>query len=298
MKALVTGGAGFIGSNIVNFLLDNGHEVIVIDNESSEAHEFFYWDHRAENHKLDICNYNSILPLFCGIDVVFHLAAEARIQPAIIDPIKAVTTNVIGTCNVLQASRMNRVKRVIYSSTSSAYGAKNKIPLNEDMQKDCLTPYSVSKTSGEELCSMYFSLYGLETVIFRYFNVYGQRQPTKGQYAPVIGLFLKQAKQGNKMTVVGDGQQTRDFTHVDDVVYANYLAATTNNQKCFGQIFNVGTGRNYSIMDIVKNIGGDFSYIPPRAGESRHTLADNSKIKQYLGWEPTVKLEDWINENK
>lgn len=296
MKYLVTGGAGFIGSNIVDFLLQEGHEVVVVDNESSDAHEQFYWNSKAINYKIDICDYENLSLVMKGVDVVFHLAAEARIQPAILNPIHATKVNVVGTCNVLQAAREAGVKRVIYSSTSSAYGLKNKIPLKEDMSKDCLNPYSVSKTAGEELCSMYYSLFGLETIIFRYFNVYGERQPTKGQYAPVIGLFFKQKRSGLPMTVVGDGLQTRDYTHVSDVVRANFLAATTTNKNALGQIFNVGTGANYSVLDLTRMIGGQYVHIPPRVGESRETLADISKIKQYLGWFPKVSLESWINE--
>ncbi len=298
MKVLVTGGAGFIGSNLVDKLLSLGHEITVIDNESSDAHEHFYWNNKCYNHKLDICDYEAILPLFKNIDYVFHIAAEARIQPAILDPAKAVKTNVLGTCNVLQAARTHKVKRVMYSSTSSAYGLKNIPPLREDMPKDCLNPYSVSKTAGEELCSMYSSLFGVETVIFRYFNVYGERQPTKGQYAPVIGLFLKQKSQGKKMTVVGDGLQRRDYTHVSDVVNANIMAAFCNNKNIIGQIFNVGTGINHSVLNLTEMIGGGFEHIPPRLGESRITLADTSKIKNMIGWEPKIKLEDWINANK
>ena len=296
MKFLVTGGAGFIGSNLVDYLLENNHDVVVVDNESSDAHEKFYWNLKAKNYKFDICDYKKLLSIMNGVDVVFHIAAEARIQPAIINPIKAVTTNVVGTCSVLQACREAGVKRVVYSSTSSAYGLKNSIPLKEDMIKDCLNPYSVSKTAGEELCQMYYKLYKLETIIFRYFNVYGPRQPTKGQYAPVIGLFRKQKKEGKKMTVVGDGLQRRDFTHVYDVVQANILASLTNNNKCLGEIFNIGTGINYNILDIVNMLNGDCEHIEPRIGESRETLADISKSKILLGWEPKLSLEDHINE--
>jgi UDP-glucose 4-epimerase len=298
MNCIVTGGAGFIGSNIVDFLLSQGHVVTVIDNESSDAHESFYWNDKAKNYKLDICDYDAIFPLFKNIDVVFHLAAESRIQPTILDPIKAVKVNTLGTCNILQAARLNGVKRVVYSSTSSAYGLKNSIPLKESMKKDCLNAYSVSKTAGEELCAMYYSLYGLETVAFRYFNVYGERQPTRGQYAPVIGLFLKQKAEGNKMTVVGDGLQTRDYTHVSDVVQANYLAATTDNSAAYGDLFNVGTGKCYSVLDLVNIIGGEFVHIPARLGECRETLADNNKIKKILGWDSRVDLTEWINANK
>ena len=177
-KAIVTGGAGFIGSNLVDRLIKDGFHVIVIDNEYSDAHEQFYWNDEAENYKYDIRNFDAIEPLFKGVDYIFHLAAEARIQPAIEDPTTAVEINVVGTCNILQAARIHKIKRVIYSSTSAAYGLKNPIPLKETMPKDCLNPYSVSKTAGEELCKMYSDIYGLDTVMFRYFNVYGDRQPT------------------------------------------------------------------------------------------------------------------------
>lgn len=297
-KTIVTGGAGFIGSNLVDKLLNLKHKVTVIDNESSDAHEKFYWNDKCENHKLNICDYEKILPLFKDVDYVFHIAAEARIQPAILDPTKAIKTNVLGTCNILQAARENKIKRVIYSSTSSAYGLKNTPPLVETMPKDCLNPYSVSKTAGEELCSMYYKLFGLETVIFRYFNVYGERQPTKGQYAPVIGLFLKQKSNNKKMTVVGDGLQRRDFTHVSDVVEANILAALSDNNNILGEIFNIGTGINHSVLQLVEMMGGEYEHIPPRIGESRTTLADIQKAKSMLNWTPKIKLEDWINDNK
>jgi UDP-glucose 4-epimerase len=296
MKCLVTGGAGFIGSNIVDRLLSEGHKVIVIDNESSDAHEQFYWNKKCINYRFDICEYDKLLKVMQGIDYVFHLAAEARIQPAILNPIKAVTTNVVGTCNVLQAARECGVKRVVYSSTSSAYGLKNTPPLVETMPKDCLNPYSVSKTAGEELCQMYSKLFDLETITFRYFNVYGPRQPTKGQYAPVIGLFKKQKLEGKKMTVVGDGEQRRDFTHVSDVVDANLLAAFSSNKDCVGELFNIGTGINHSVLDIVKMLKSDHEFIPPRPAESRVTLADSSKAEKILGWKAKIKLEDYMNE--
>lgn len=300
-KVIVTGGAGFIGSNLVNRLVKDGHNVTVIDDESSDAHESFYYNDKAEYWDYDIADYKRIEPLFKDVDYVFHLAAEARIQPAIEDPMKAVQTNVLGTCSILQAARTHGVKRVVYSSTSSAYGLANPIPNKEDMPKDCLNPYSVSKTSGEELCQMYSKLFGLETVIFRYFNVYGENQPTKGQYAPVIGLFQRQHSNGEAMTVVGDGMQRRDFTHVSDVVEANVLAAMYADEKAVGEIFNVGSGTNHNIHDIVRLVGGEdaeFVYIPERPGESRETLSDCSKAQGILNWEPKVKLEDWITSCK
>jgi UDP-glucose 4-epimerase len=203
-------------------------------------------------------------------------------------------TNFVGTCNVLQASKENRVKRVIYSSTSSAYGLDNVPPLREDMPKDCLTPYSVSKTGGEELCKVYYKIYGLETIILRYFNVYGDRQPIKGHYAPVIGLFLRQKKEGKPMTIVGDGLQKRDFTYIGDAVTANILASTTDNEGAFGEIFNIGTGNSYAILDVASMIGGEITHIAERLGEARDTEADNSKARDILGWEPTKSLQNYI----
>jgi UDP-glucose 4-epimerase len=224
------------------------------------------------------------------------LAAEARIQPCIINPEKAIETNIKGTFNVLEACRHNNIKRIIYSSTSSAYGLKNKIPLKESMPKDCLNPYSVTKTCGEELCLMYHKLYGLESVIFRYFNVYGPRQPLKGQYAPIIGLFLRQKKNKQPLTVVGDGLQRRDFTHIEDAVKANYLASNLNNKECVGQIINVGTGKNFSILDIVNMLNHEHTFIPPRLGEAREILADTKKIEKTFGWKPSSKLQKYIME--
>ena len=293
-KVIVTGGAGFIGSNLVDRLINDGFDVTVIDNESAECNEEFYHNYKAKYHKIDIENYDEIEPLFKGIDYVFHLAAESRIQPTLERPVKACMTNYIGTCNVLEASRRNNIKRVMYSSTSSAYGLKNSIPLRESMQRDCLNPYSVTKVGAEDLCKMYYTLYGLECVIFRYFNVFGERQPLKGQYAPVVGLFLEMKKSGKPMTVVGDGLQTRDYTYVGDVVEANMLAMSTDNKDSFGGIYNVGSGINHSVLDLVEMIGGKHIHLPSREGEARHTLADIGKIMLDLNWEPKVTIKKWI----
>lgn len=310
MKTLVTGGAGFIGSNLVDRLVKDGHEVTVIDNESSDANEQFYWNPAAKNYKYDVTDYESTRSLYDGIDKVFHLAAEARIQPCIENPLKAVLTNILGTTTVLQCARQAGVQRVMYSSTSAAYGMKNTPPLVESMSNDCLNPYSVTKTAGEEMCKMYSKLFGLETVIFRYFNVYGERQPLKGQYAPVIGIFLRQRAAGEPMTIVGDGDQRRDFTHVSDVVEANVLAAqfsaleyTVRNEIEFrawewGQTYNIGTGTNHSVNEIATLMGGETTLIPARIGECRVTLADSSKANKQLGWNPKVSLAAWIAEHK
>lgn len=297
MKCLVTGGHGFIGSNLVDRLLNDGYDVVVMDNHSTDVHDNFYVNDSAENHIWDINNYDDVLVASCGVDYIFHLAAEARIQPAIESPRLAMQTNVLGTCNVLQAARENGVRRVVYSSSSSSYGLKNSIPNREDMPTDCLNPYSVSKVAGEELCRMYTELFGVETITFRYFNVYGERQPTKGQYAPVIGLFQKQHQNDEFMTIVGDGLQRRDFTHVSDVVGANISAMKSENEDALGQVFNIGTGKNYNILEIAMMVGGDkakIKFIPPRMGESRETMANISKARAMLNWVSMINLEEWI----
>jgi UDP-glucose 4-epimerase len=300
MKALVTGGAGFIGSNLVDRLIADGHDVTVIDNESADSNEQFYWNPQARNHKYDVRDYVMVRRLYEGQDAVFHLAAEARIQPTIQDPLKAFENNMIGTATVLECARVCRVKRVVYSSTSAAYGLANTPPLSETMPTDCLNPYSVSKVAGEEMCRMYARLYGMETVSFRYFNVYGERQPLRGQYAPVIGIFLRQRAAGEPMTIVGDGTQRRDFTYVGDVVEANIRAATITQPQDYewGRVYNIGTGRNYSINEIAALMGGEVSFIPARPAESKLSLANASKAQNEIGWSAKVRLEDWIAAHK
>jgi len=293
MKVIVTGGAGFIGSHIVDRLVSEGYEVIVIDNESSTVHENFYYNEKADYYPFDIADYESTRTLYNNVDFVFHLAAESRIQPAIENPLLAIKTNTLGTGTVLQCAREAGVQRVIYSSTSSAYGLINSVPLRETMPDDCLNPYSVSKVSGEKLCKMYSDLFGLNTTIFRYFNVYGPREPIKGPYAPVVGLFLRQKRAGEPLTIVGDGTQRRDFTHVIDVVEANMLAMKT---KTTGHVFNIGTGINHSVIDLARMISDIVKFIPPRPGEAKQTQADISKAEEHLGWHPTQNIVDYIKE--
>lgn len=295
MKSLVTGGAGFIGSHIVDKLLSLGHEVIVIDNESSKCHFQFYYNENAKYFKLDIKDYENTRPLYDGVDYVFHCAAEARIQNAVTIPLLTVSTNVVGTATVLQCSKEAGVKKVMYSSTSSAYGLENSPPLKENMPEDCLNIYSVSKVAGEKLCSAYYKFDGLKTICFRYFNVYGPREPVKGPYALVVGKFLRQKIAKESLTIVPDGTQRRDFTYVSDIVDANILAMETDHNH-YGEVFNVGTGKNYSVLELADMISKDIIYVEPRIGEAYITLADNSKIKNVLGWEPKVKLEDYIQQ--
>lgn len=296
MNSLVTGGCGFIGSHIVDKLVSLGHSVRVIDDKSAESNEEFYINEGAQYHHASITKYDEIVDLFTNADNVFHLAAESRIGPCIDKPQNACLTNIMGTCNVLQASREKNVKKFIYSGTSSAYGLANTSPLKEDMPRDCLNPYSVTKTAAEDLVRMYFTLWGLKTISFRYFNVYGERQPKSGQYAPVIGIFLRQLKDGEALSIVGDGSQSRDFVHVQDVVNANILAMETENEESFGEVFNIGSGSNISVLDIAKLISENYKFLPPRLGEAQHTLADISKAKEILKFEPNGNVVDWIKK--
>ena len=298
--SIVTGGCGFIGSHIVHELVKRGNEVIVIDDLSAECNEEFYKNDDATYLQESITNYSAIKDAFKNVKNVFHLAAESRIQPTLERPQDACMTNFVGTCNILQATKEfgHGKARVIYSSTSSGYGLKNEPPLQETMPRDCLNPYSVSKVAAEDLCKMYYTLWGLETITFRYFNIYGERQPLKGQYAPVIGIFLRQKAANENLTIVGDGLQRRDFTHVSDVVKVNMLASETENPRCFGEIFNIGTGSNHSILEVAKMVDHDYKFIAPRLGEAKTTLANITKAEHLLNYNPEVSLEDWINDNK
>lgn len=298
MNYLITGGCGFIGSHIVDRLINEGHKVTVIDNLSSDAHEKFYYNFKASYYHYSVSDYVMCSDVFkrAQPDYVLHLAAEARIQNCIEDPTKAYETNLMGTLNMLSLCKKYKVKRLVLSTTSAIYGLTNTGILNEKMPTDCLNAYSLSKYQAEQVCKLYSDMYDLDTVCLRYFNVYGPHQPTKGPYAPVIGVFIRQKQTGQKLTVVGDGEQTRDYIHVSDVVDANIKAAI-HSSKLNGEVFNVGTGKNYSVNWIASQIENNFNniiHIPPRAGEVRDTIADNSKIINTLNWTPTTSLEEYI----
>ena len=294
MKSLVTGGAGFIGSNLVETLLGIGHTVVCVDNESSDAHDKPYWNNNSINIRGDIRDYTLMSSAMKDVDFVFHLAAEARIQPAIENPINAVSVNDLGTATVLQCARENQIKKFMFSSTSAAYG-RNNSPNVETQQPDALNPYSVTKLNGENLCKMYTELFGLRTVIFRYFNVYGPRQPVRGQYAPVLGIFKRQKDAGEKLTIVGDGNQRRDFVHVEDIARANVMAALGDpSGDVYGEVYNVGTGKNFSVNEIAEMFQHPKTYIAPRPGEARVSLANNQKIRNTFVWSPTHDLENWV----
>ena len=294
MTSLVTGAAGFIGSNLVDYLLDKGQTVVCVDNESAN-NDKFHWNDKAINVNVDITDYKGMKNVLSGVDYVFHLAAEARLQPAINNPIDAVHRNCVGTTVILQCARESGVERFVYSSTSSGYG-NNPWPNTEDQPDDCLNPYSASKIAAEKFCKMYYNLYGLETISLRYFNVFGERCPTRGQYAPVIGIFDRQKESGEPLTIVGNGSQRRDFIHVKDVAKANYLAATQSfDRKYLGEVFNVGSAKNYSIKEIADCIDTKQINIAERDGEMDTTLADITRISKVLGWKPEIDVLEWVS---
>jgi nucleoside-diphosphate-sugar epimerase len=297
MKYLVTGGTGFIGTNIIKQLLKEGHEVVAFDNYAGgkkperiqEGAEYVDGDIRNEVDLDKVCP---------GIDGIFHLAALPRVTYSVEEPWKTHDVNVNGTLKILLAAKKHGVKRVVFSSSSSTYGAEEENLLKEDGNvKMPISPYALHKFIGEHYCRLFSELYGLETVSLVYFNVYGPYFDPEGAYALVIGKFISQVKNGEPMTVCGDGEYYRDYTHVDDVVRANMLAMTNENVGK-GETFNIGCGKPITVNELVGIIGGDHVFVDARPGDPRFSGADNTKAKEILGWEPTIKLEDGIAELK
>jgi UDP-glucose 4-epimerase len=293
-KIVVTGGAGFIGSHLTEALVNKGFEVHIIDKLSGGKGE--NRNPEAKFHEADIRDFKKLGGIFRGAQYVFHTAALPRVMPSISDPRTTHDVNVTGTLNVLVAARDTGVKRVIYSASSSAYGERSELPLRETMPANPLHPYGLQKWIGELNCALFSSLYNLETVSLRYFNVYGPGAPVEGAYASVIARFLNQRKNGEPLTIVPDGNMTRDFTHVRDVVRANIFAAESPKVGK-GEIINIGGGKNWKILEVARLIGGPTVFIEPRV-EAKHSLADISKAKELLGWEPAVTFEEGIKELK
>jgi UDP-glucose 4-epimerase len=287
-KVLVTGGSGFIGSHLVDRLIELGHNVISVDTKAK-------LNPNAAGRLVNINDRSHTVDSYKDVDYVFHVAGQARVQPSIHDPQDSITNNVNATAKVLQLSKQAGVKRVIYSMTSSIYGS-HQPPHTEDMCPQPLSPYAVSKLAGEQLCKVYSELYGLETASLRYFNVYGPGESEFGEYTTVVKKFLQQQAADQPLTIVGDGEQRRDFTHVYDIVEAN-IAAMNYQGELKGEIFNIGAGHNYSVNGVAKLISDSHQYLPARPGEARETLADNSKARKVLGWAPKLKLEDYIAES-
>lgn len=303
-RAIVTGGFGFIGSHIVDQLLAAGHEVWVIDNLATgrESNLPDEKDHdrlhvcRMKNGKLyDIRWTEEMERLFGEIrpQWVFHTAALARIQPSIDNPIEYNAVNVKGTLNLLEAARKcGTVEAFVYSSSSSCYGDRGDMPLRESDDTNPMSPYALQKLAGEAYCLLYGELHGMRVRALRYFNVWGARQVPEGDYAAVVGIFLTQKAKGEPLTLVGDGSQKRDFTHVDDVARANLQAAVAETHY---KVFNVGRGSNVSIAELADAIdpGGERVNLPKRRGDARETLADSQRAREALGWVPETDILEW-----
>ena len=289
---LVTGGAGFVGSNLVNELINRGMKVRVLDSFATGKRDAV--NPRADLIESDICDLDAIRPAFSGIDCVFHTAALARVPLSIAKPVETNAVNVSGTLNLLVAARDARVRRFINSGSSSVYGNQPSLPLREDMPPNPLNPYALQKLIGEYYTRQFHQLYGMETLTLRYFNVYGPRMTTEGAYLTVMSIFLRQRMAGEPLTINGDGDQTRDFTDVRDVVRANLLAMDCRDAD--GSAINIGAGRNVSINEIAKMFGGPVIHKPPRQGDARDTLADNQMAQRILGWRPAISVKDGVAE--
>ena len=293
LKCVVTGGAGFIGSNLVDFLIEKGFNVAVIDNLSTGKEENI--NSKAKFFKKDILDYDKIKDIFKGADYVFHLAALPRIQPSFSDPIYHEKANVIGTINCLLACKGKNIKKFVFSASSACYGTPKEIPTTEKAGIDCLSPYALQKYTAEQYCLILGKRYNIPVVSLRYFNVFGPRSFSPenrfSAYSPVIGIFDYLKKQGKSLTVTGTGEQKRDFVHVKDVALANFLAAQSD--KIF-EIYNIGSGENFSVNEIAKEFNAEVEYIKERKGEAQNTLADISKARRDLAWEPAIKVKGYI----
>jgi UDP-glucose 4-epimerase len=294
-KAVVTGGAGFIGSHLVRALLEKGYDVHVVDNYSGGRFPKRISE-GANYHEGDVRDQALLKEVFSGAQFVFHTAALPRVQYSLQHPIETNETNVSGTVSVLTAAKDAGVEKVIYSASSSAYGDQTIMPLVETMESHPKSPYALQKYIGELYCRLFSEVYGLGTVSLRYFNVYGQHADPDGPYALVVAKFIKQRLNGEPMTIAGDGTNTRDYTHVKDVVRANILAAESP-MVGKGEVMNIGGGENHSVNDVAEAVGGPTTHIEARL-EPKNTLANTSKAKELLGWQPAISFMDGVAELK
>ena len=290
-KAIVTGGAGFIGSNLVDKLIEQGVEVTILDNLSTGKKENI--NSKAEFIECDISTASQVDLTFYinGADTVFHLAATPQVQYSIENPTD--NNNINSLINILEASKITNIKRLIFSSTSALYGNPQYTPIDENHPINPLSPYALHKLVGEQYCKLFSDIYNLDTVCLRYFNVYGDRMPKKGAYRSVLSVFTEQYLKNQPFNIVNDGEQKRDFIHVNDIVEANILVAT-NKLNFKGNIYNVGTGQAYSVNEIANMFGGEKKYGEKRI-EPKNSIAENAKLVLDLDWEPKNKLKTWIN---
>ena len=292
-RYLVTGGAGFIGSNLVDELLRQGNEVRILDNFTSGKRENV--NPAAQVFELDFTDLETIRPAFEGVDGVFHMGARPSVPFSVEHPVESSKINIFGTINVLTAARDAGVKRVVYSASSSAYGIQPILPQRPDMTPDPLSPYAVQKYVGELFARQYAKHYGLQTVCLRYFNVYGPRMNDVGAYVPVFIFFLRNVREGKPLLVFGDGEQSRDFTHVSDVVAAN-IAAMKSPKVGNGEVLNAGAGGRTTLNEIVKMFGHPVEYTDPRPGDVPRSQADISLTKELIDWEPKIEFKEGLRE--
>ncbi len=293
MKIIVTGGAGFIGSHLVERLLKDNHKVIVLDNLSNgNLNNIKHFKKKIVFKKCDLSKKGNWTNSFKDVDIIFHLAALADIVPSITNPDKYFQSNVTSTLNILMAMKKYNIKKIIYSASSSCYGIPKKYPTLESSKVDPKYPYALTKWLAEEMIIHWSNIYNFEYISLRLFNVYGPRSRTSGTYGAVFGVFMAQKINKLPFTIVGDGSQTRDFTFVSDVVNAMIAALKTNYKN---KIYNVGSGKSISINKIVKILGGNKIYIPKRPGEPNCTFADIKKIKKELNWQPKININKGIN---
>ncbi|MBI1987643.1 MAG: SDR family oxidoreductase [Nitrospinae bacterium] len=298
MRFLITGGAGFIGSHLAAALLRAGGEVRVFDNFSTGKRENLQGLPGLEILEGDLRELEAIQRACRGVDTLFHQGALPSVARSLEDPLESTWVNAVGTLHVLMAAHQSGVKKVIYASSSSAYGNSPALPKSEGMKPDPLSPYAVSKLAGEEYCKVFAHAYGLETVSLRYFNVFGPRQDPLSFYAAVIPKFIQLALMGEPLPIFGDGEQSRDFTYIDNVVQANLLAMRAEGAP--GQVFNIGCGERITLNQLVEELGGILGrdlprgYHAPRPGDVRHSLADISKAQSLLGYQPAVGFREGL----
>lgn len=295
MKYIVTGGAGFIGSNLVDELINKGHEVRIIDNLSTGKRENI--NPKAKFYNIDICDFERIKPIFKDVDYVFHLAALARVALSVKNPIETSRVNVLGSISIFKVAADAKVKRVVFYSSSAVYGDYKKMPFNESTPLNCVSPYGLQKLAAEQFAKLFLEIYHIDIVCLRFFNVYGPRIDFDSDYGLVIGKFLDAAIHKKPLTIFGNGKQTRGFCYVNDAVEASILAMTSSKVKP-GQIINISDDTSYSINYIAKIIGGQIIYLPKRQGDPMHTSTSIALAKKLLKWQPRMSLQEGIEKTK
>lgn len=300
---LITGVAGFIGSSLARAVLAQGDKVRGIDNFATGKRENIEEiRQRIDLRETDILNLEAVHEACQGVDYILHQAAIPSVPKSVLDPLASNQANVDGTVNVLIAARDAKVKRVVYAASSSAYGDTPTLPKREDMNPNPISPYAVAKLASEYYMASFYRCYGLETVALRYFNIFGPRQDPTSPYSGVLAKFITQMLQGEQPTIFGDGEQSRDFTYIDNAVTANLLASTVPAREVAGRVFNVATGRRVNLRETFQALKpltgyqGEVKFAPERAGDVKHSLADISRAEKHLGYRPLIHFEEGLKK--